>query len=268
MTFLSIIIPVYNNEDTLGRCVESVLTQNVNDYEIIIVDDGSTDKSGLIADEWARKNTKITVIHKHNGGPSEAKNFGLNVIKGKYVTFVDSDDELSPDTLQPLVDILNNHAEYDILEYSVLQHSGNHDERYLNVGNHVYRHAIDWLADNGCHHCWMWNKIFKKDIFMNLRFPKHLRRFEDMWMMGEIMQRNPVIATTSHGTYRYYWNSVPDSRNLFDKVAAIKDEHLWDEVIDEYLEKKNMYLRRQDYNHPSFNVYVETVNQVFNKYFD
>ena len=67
---------------------------------------------------------------------------------------------------------------------------------------------------------------------------------------------------------RYYWNSVPDSRNLFDKVAAIKDEHLWDEVIDEYLEKKNMYLRRQDYNHPSFNVYVETVNQVFNKYFD
>lgn len=67
---------------------------------------------------------------------------------------------------------------------------------------------------------------------------------------------------------RYYWNLVPNSRNLFDKVAAIKDEHLWDEVIDEYLEKKNMYLRRQDYNHPSFNVYVETVNQVFNKYFD
>ena len=67
---------------------------------------------------------------------------------------------------------------------------------------------------------------------------------------------------------RYYWNSVPDSRNLFDKVAAIKDEHLWDEVIDEYCEKKNLYLCRQDYNHTSFNVYVETVNQVFNKYFD
>lgn len=67
---------------------------------------------------------------------------------------------------------------------------------------------------------------------------------------------------------RYYWNLVPDSRNLFDKVSDIKDEHLWNEVIDEYLEKKNLYLRRQDYNHPSFNVYVETVNQVFNKYFD
>ena len=67
---------------------------------------------------------------------------------------------------------------------------------------------------------------------------------------------------------RYYWNLVPDSTDLFDRVADFKDEHLWNEVIDEYLEKKNMYLRRQDYNHPSFNVYVETVNQVFNKYFD
>ena len=67
---------------------------------------------------------------------------------------------------------------------------------------------------------------------------------------------------------RYYWNLVPNSKDLFDRVADIKDEHLWNEVIDEYLEKKNMYLRRQDYNHPSFNVYVETVNQAFNKYFD
>ena len=67
---------------------------------------------------------------------------------------------------------------------------------------------------------------------------------------------------------RYCWNIVPNSRDLFDKVTDIKDEHLWNEVIDVYLEKKNMYLRRQDYNHPSFNVYVETVNQVFNKFFD
>ena len=67
---------------------------------------------------------------------------------------------------------------------------------------------------------------------------------------------------------RYYWNLVPDSKDLLDKVTEIKGKHLWNEVIDEYREKKNLYLCRQDYNHPSFNVYVETVNQVFNKYFD
>ena len=66
---------------------------------------------------------------------------------------------------------------------------------------------------------------------------------------------------------RYYWNLVPDSKDLLDKVTDIKGKHLWNEVIDEYREKKNLYLCRQDYNHPSFNVYVETVNQVFNKYF-
>lgn len=204
---LSIIIPLYNNENTLRRCVESVIAQNFYDCEIIIVNDGSTDKSGAIADEWARKDYKITVIHKTNGGPSDAKNYGLNVVKGDYVTFVDSDDELSAGTLLPLMDILENHPEYDILEYSVMQHVGHYDECYLNIGNHVFKNTIDWLAHNGCNHCWMWNKIFRKELFNNLRFPKQLRRFEDMWMMGEMLKRNPLIATTSCGTYKYYWNS-------------------------------------------------------------
>ena len=206
MTFLSIIIPLYNNEDTLGRSVESVLMQNIDDCEIIIVDDGSTDKSGAIADEWARKDYKITVLHKNNGGPSEAKNYGLDAVKGDYVAFVDSDDELSSNTLKPLMNILDSNPEYDILEYSVMQHVGHYDECYLNIGNHVFNNAIDWLAHNGCNHCWMWNKIFRKELFDNLRFPKQLRRFEDMWMMGEILKSNPIIATTSHGAYRYYWN--------------------------------------------------------------
>lgn len=204
---LSIIISLYNNENTLRRCVESVIAQNFYDCEIIIVNDGSTDKSGAIADEWARKDYKITVIHKTNGGPSDAKNYGLNVVKGDYVTFVDSDDELSAGTLLPVMDILENHPEYDILEYSVMQHVGHYDECYLNIGNHVFKNAIDWLAHNGCNHCWMWNKIFRKELFNNLRFPKQLRRFEDMWMMGEMLKRNPLIATTSCGTYKYYWNS-------------------------------------------------------------
>lgn len=223
---LSIIIPLYNNENTLQRCVESVLAQNINDCEIIIVNDGSTDKSGAIADEWAKKDTRITVIHKSNGGPSEAKNLGLDIVKGEYVTFVDSDDELEPNTLQPLMDILYNHSEYDIIEYSVLQRVGHSDECYMNLGNKVYHNAIDWFADNGCSHCWMCNKIFKKELFNNLRFPLQLRRFEDMWMISEIIKRNPVIATTSHGTYKYYWNPnglMASAYNYADLIKAQMD---------------------------------------------
>ena len=109
---LSIIIPVYNNHNTLGRCIKSVLAQNINDCEIIIVDDGSTDNSGLLADEWAKKDKRITVIHKSNGGLSDARNRGLDIVKGYYVTFIDSDDELMNNTLLPLMHILNNHPSY------------------------------------------------------------------------------------------------------------------------------------------------------------
>ena len=204
---LSIIIPLYNNENTLGRCIESVLAQNYNDYEIIIVDDGSTDKSGALADEWAKKDARITVIHKSNGGLSYARNCGLNIIKGYYVTFIDSDDELMNNTLLPLMHILNNHPEYDILEYSVLQNAGSNNEFYLSLSECVYNNAIDWLSENGCQHCWMCNKIFKSYLFDSLHFPEYIKRFEDMWMMGELLKKNPIIATTSYGTYKYYFNS-------------------------------------------------------------
>ena len=204
---LSIIIPLYNNENTLGRCLKSVLSQYLYKCEIIIVDDGSTDNSGFLADEWAKKDARISVIHKKNGGPSDARNYGLDSMNGDYVTFVDSDDELSPNTLEPLLNILHNHPEYDILEYSVLQNPGEHDETFLDLGNHNYPYALDWLMTNGTRHCWMWNKIFKSNIFYQLRFPDNILRFEDMWMMNKLLALNPYIATTSQGEYIYYRNN-------------------------------------------------------------
>ena len=204
---LSIIIPIYNVENTLRRCLDSVVSQNVNCCEIILVDDGSTDNSGTIADEYARMFTFMKTFHKQNGGLSDARNYGLDRMNGDYVTFVDSDDELSPNTLQPLINILQNHPEYDILEYSVLQNPGEHDETFRDLGNHVYPDALDWLSANGTRHCWMCNKIFKASLFAELRFPDNRRRFEDIWMMNEMLALNPFVSTTSQGTYRYYRNN-------------------------------------------------------------
>ena len=219
---LSIIIPLYNNENTLGRCLKSVLSQNLYKCEIIIVDDGSTDNSGFLADEWAKKDARISVIHKKNGGPSDARNYGLDRMNGDYVTFVDSDDELSPNTLEPLLNILHNHPEYDILEYSVLQNPGEHDETFIDLGNHNYPYALDWLMTNGTRHCWIWNKIFKSNLFTQLRFPDNILRFEDMWMMNKLLALNPHIATTSQGEYRYYRNNnglIASNRNFTDLLT-------------------------------------------------
>ncbi len=203
---ITLFTPTYNRAYILDTLYRSVQRQTFRNFEWIIMDDGSTDNSGMIADEYAYKHPSITIYHQVNGGVSDARNYGLDRMNGDYVTFVDSDDELSPNTLEPLLNIMHNHPEYDILEYSVLQNPGEHDETFIDLGNHNYPYALDWLMTNGTRHCWMWNKIFRKEIFNNLRFPKQLRRFEDMWMMGEILKNNPKIATTTHGTYKYYWN--------------------------------------------------------------
>ena len=113
---LSIIIPVYRVEDTLNRCVESVLNQNLDDFEVILVDDGSPDKCPQMCDDWAEKNANIRVVHKPNGGLSDARNAGVEKAQGDYITFVDSDDYIATDTYQPLLATLARKTDVDIIE--------------------------------------------------------------------------------------------------------------------------------------------------------
>ena len=94
---LSVIVPVYNTEDYLRRCLSSILEQDLNNLEVIVVDDGSTDKSGNICDEYAAKDIRVKVIHQNNKGISEARNNGFAIAKGEYITYVDSDDYLPDD---------------------------------------------------------------------------------------------------------------------------------------------------------------------------
>ena len=107
---ISIIIPVYNVEKYLNECIESILNQEFKDYEIILVDDGSKDSSGKICDEYSKKYSFISVIHKSNGGLSDARNFGIKVAKGEYILFVDSDDYIGKNSLNKIISELNNHS--------------------------------------------------------------------------------------------------------------------------------------------------------------
>ena len=94
ITHVSIIIPIYNSEQYLGKCIDSVLKQTFTDFELLLINDGSTDSSGKICDEYALKDARVRVFHKENGGVSAARNTGIKAAKGKYVTFVDADDTL------------------------------------------------------------------------------------------------------------------------------------------------------------------------------
>ena len=114
---LSIIVPVYNVEAYLDRCVKSVLFQLYRDIEVILIDDGSTDESSSLCDKWAQEDFRVIAIHKENGGVSSARNAGLEVAKGEFLTFVDPDDFIALDTYASNMAYLLEHHDVDILQY-------------------------------------------------------------------------------------------------------------------------------------------------------
>ena len=212
---LSIIIPVYRTQATLQRCMESILRQSFTDYEVILVDDESPDLCPQLCDEYTKQDCRIKVIHKQNGGLSDARNAGLEIAQGEYVTFVDSDDAIAPDTLQLLMDELAL-SNIDILEYPVLERVGHPTrEHLLTFEPKVYGDALEyWLQTKAYTHTYAWNKIYKRNLFQTIKFPKG-KNFEDAqttpYLIGlipsETENDKPRIKVTNVGKYLYYWNN-------------------------------------------------------------
>ena len=192
---LSVVIPVYCVEQTLERCLQSICAQTIADMEIILVDDGSTDSCPTLCDQWADKDRRIRVIHKANGGLSDARNAGIDVAKGDLITFVDSDDYLADNTYSPLLSLMDD---CDILEFSIANKLALHDRIYSNTGEY-------WLKERVYLHTYAWNKIYKRHLFNHIRFPKG-KIFEDAYTLPKLLQKANKIRTTSRGFYHYSWN--------------------------------------------------------------
>ena len=201
---LSVIIPVYRVEDTLDRCLESVAGQTFDDMEIILVDDGSPDGCPAMCDAWALKDSRIRVIHKANGGLSDARNAALDVARGEYVTFVDSDDYLDRDTYRL---VMAHAGGNDITEFPLFRHYGSQWQREVRFGSHVYDSAGDyWLRGRAYEHCYACNKVYRREMFSDVRFPKG-KVFEDVWTLPRLLEHARRIATVDCGMYYYCWNS-------------------------------------------------------------
>lgn len=213
---LSVIIPVYRVEATLNRCLESVLAQNVEDMEVILVDDGSPDNSPVMCDEWAVKDVRICVIHKINGGLSDARNAGLDIAKGEYVTFVDSDDYLLPDTYGPLLNMIGT---CDIIEFSVADRLALQDCCYDDMSKY-------WLESQAYSHAYAWNKIYRRSLFDGIYFPKG-EIFEDVIMLPKLLRQAQRVMTTSKGFYCYTFNKQGITATTGgDGLIALLDAHL------------------------------------------
>ena len=204
---LSIIVPVYNVEQWLSRCIESILNQNLESFELILVNDGSTDSCPAICDDWAKRDKHINIIHKTNGGLSDARNAGLDIATGEYITFVDSDDFLLPDIYKKIIAFLSEHPEVDMIEYSAKEFVGGKKERLLCLEDKIYNDARQyWFEANSYAHTYAWNKIYRQNIFNTVRFPIGFV-FEDVYTLPKILQHTKTIATSSIVGYNYCWNS-------------------------------------------------------------
>lgn len=239
---LTIIIPVYCVSDTIDRCLESIVGQQYDRMEIILVDDGSPDDCPGKCDKWALRDSRINVIHKSNGGLSDARNAGIEKARGEYLMFIDSDDYIAENSIPELMRIMAEHPEYDILEYPVYRFFGSPQQEVLQFDDNVYYDMTDyWLSTQAYAHTYAWNKVYIKTLFDNVRFPVG-KIFEDAYTLPLILEKTKVVATTRKGLYYYCWNG-----NGITAKAGGKE---WEMLLDAHMNVIGKYER-----HPLFYIY-------------
>lgn len=212
--YISVIIPVYNAETTLNKCVVSVLKQQFADFEVILVDDGSKDGSCQICEEFARKDSRVTVIHKENGGVSSARNRGLEIAKGKWVTFVDSDDYLGDGFLP------NEELKSDIVFGSYLNvidacEVGGYSSKVMreaSLGNVVARYGNDTILRGPC------AKWFRRDLIGDIRFPEDMKVGEDTCFVWQYLSCCQTYAVLPQSTYYVRLSAMTSEKKYGMKV--------------------------------------------------
>ena len=238
---ISVIIPVYNVERYLKRCIDSVIKQTYSNLEIILVDDGSLDSSSSICDDYRLADERVKVVHKENGGLSEARNIGLDIAQGDFILFLDSDDYIAESMCKDLLEIaIRDHA--DIVISNFYYHFG--DEKRLNKNISL----SDKSVYSGCEVMKryfllvpidltvVWNKLYKRDIFSDIRFPQY-RYHEDNFVIYKVYDKSSVISYTSKPLYFY------QQRN--DSIMAkITGKHIEDRI--DFVKETISYVSQKD----------------------
>lgn len=206
MKLISVIVPIYNQEKYLERCVDSILRQTYSNLEIILIDDGSTDKSGEICEAYLRKDTRIQVVHKKNGGLSSARNAGIKVARGEYIGFVDSDDFIAEDMYQILMEHCLRYDNISVFQIRLAHVSAeNGVEKLEQDGGIVCIEQKEYFKQLLLHigDCSFCTKIFKKECFDTLRFNEKLLN-EDFELLLKMINDNILQKLGMINTVGYY----------------------------------------------------------------
>ncbi len=263
MPVVSIIVPVYKVERYLDRCVQSIVAQTFTDLEVILVDDGSPDKSGDMCDEWSRKDERIRVIHKKNGGLSDARNYGLDAAMGEYVAFIDSDDWIDSDMIQLLYDAIQKYRA-DIAECSWrCIYRDRIEEETENTGEYITGDNIFALR---CEIQWKYfksiacNKLYKKRVLQDVRFPVG-KLHEDEYTTHLAFYNARRLVYVDLSKYNY-------DRTREDSItASFREKNL--DVIDalqsrvDFFYEKGLVEVQQDMENLYFNILLDRIYKCY-----
>jgi glycosyltransferase involved in cell wall biosynthesis len=264
---ISIIVPVYNVEPYLENCIKSILTQNFSNFEVILVNDGSIDKSGKICDVYAQIDTRIKVVHKENGGVSSARNIGVEMALGDFIGFIDGDDRIDENMYRELYRLC---VETDS-DISICKLGREIDGHIINLDQDIYikemdnTEAMKQLFKGTLYRFSLCNKLFRKHCFDNIQFPEG-RIHEDLSTTYKLFANSKKIIFTNYIGYIYIKreNSILTSTFNEKRLDAFIG---WDEILTFMRERYNQLYKEII---PTFvfwsvdNVFY-ILNQVINK---
>ena len=225
MPAISIIVPIYNMEHLMRRCIDSLLAQTFTDYELLLIDDGSKDGSWSICQEYARKDPRVSIYHKENGGLSDARNYGLSKATGKYTIFADPDDWVSPEGL----DCLYATAEREQADMTMcdLYREDEYSRHYMCQRPQSLQ-AEDVLKELFANiQGFTVNKLIRRDVYtrFGISYPKGIYGCEDQYTMAAILLHDIKIAYEPVAFYHYMYNSASLTRH-YDERTYEMDMHV------------------------------------------
>lgn len=238
---ISVVIPVYNVEKYLDDCISSIVNQTFHDLEIIIVDDGSTDSSGTICDQWGMLDCRIRVIHKKNGGLSSARNEGIENATGQYIIFIDSDDIIHQDMLKDLHTCFEKNDCIQIACCGYLEvHSKTEIPSELKkVNSNLFsgpEAALHMLDPQERLNVVAWNKLYRRSLFKTIRFPDGYNH-EDMYVIPKLLYESEFVSYTKTPYYYHRYNSESIVHKKYSRKS--QDEILGVEAMQNFFLRVN-----------------------------
>ena len=252
MAEVSIIVPVYQVENYIRQCVDSILAQTFTDFELILVDDGSKDRSGQICDEYVKVDERVKVIHKENGGLSDARNRGMDQMVGKYFMFVDSDDYIAPTMVECLYKkIVNQTADISVCNFLYYFE----DEREKNFSTQMKSEILSgkevFYNRKNERNYGFWtiacNKLYKRELFGKVRF-RFGKYHEDEFWANDIYQMDIRVVTVPECLYYY--------RQRDNSIMGKKSFQRDFDIIDALQERIYVYLKEEKYSAQAYKVLV------------